>query len=367
MSNNPIPETVSRRISSLRWLACLVPVLAHAMQSFQFTGDFPLLSERLVLLLDDPYRWTEAVIFGWLGVGVVPMFFLFSGYLHYALPRPYGQALRRRVPRLLVPMVLWTVVFCAVALAMAPYVGLSERYNFMFTTDPGRWFTCLVGDYSHPFKADICCPTVYQFWYLRDLIVLILLGPVIGWGLRRVPVVFFTLVCASAFGGWRPLVVGTPSLMFYTLGAFCGMRKIDFFALVDRYCPWPMLTLALVVQVVLMRHLGNSLTLNPMVGCFLSCFFFLKGSAWLVANERRYAFLHRLDRQSFFLYCCHGGTIGTSFLILTTVFMPYGEPWMTAVGTFVVFALNALFCTGLGLALERWAPRVFALLTGGRK
>lgn len=366
MGDERIPESVSRRISALRWPACLVPVLAHAMQSFQFVGDYPKAAEWLVPLMDDPYRWMCAIIYYSVTAGLVPLFFLFSGYLHFTHPRSYSAVLRKRVPRILVPMALWTVVFSAIALALAPFAGFNPRYDFLFSTDPARWFLRLVGDYSDPFSVGICCPTVYQFWYLRDLIVLMLVGPLVGWGLRRAPLVFFAAVCACAFGGWRPLVVGTNSLMFYSLGAFCALRKVDFFALVDRYCPWGLLVPALVVQIVFMRYFGDRCG-EAMITCFFSTFLFLKASAVLVANERRAAVLHRLDRQSFFLYCCHGGTVNGAAFMLTALALPYDRPWMAVVGTFVIFVLNAGLCSGLGLALERWCPRLFALLTGGRK
>lgn len=367
MSDGMMSESVSRRISALRWPACLVVILQHAIQDSQFVGEYTKTVEWLAPLTDNPWHWVDAVVYSLLGIGVVPMFFLFSGYLHYARPRPYFESLRKRLPRLLVPMTLWTVFFIVIALVIAPHVGLSARYEFLCSSDPMRWLPCLVGDYSHPFKAGFCCPSVYHLWYLRDLAALVLMGPIIGWGLRRAPIVFFALVCASAFGEWRPLIVGTTALMFYSLGAFCGLRKIDFFAIVDRYCPWPLLALALAVQIVVMRRLGTSITLNPVVGCFISMFFLLKVSSVFVANERRYSLLHRLDRQSFFLYCCHGGTVSGAVFILTALVMPYDRPWMVAVGSFLAFATNATFCSALGLGLERWCPRLFALLTGGRK
>ena len=366
MAEELVPESVSRRISALRWLACLVPVIGHALQAFFFTDEYPLFAGRVVPNLDAPYRWTYATIFYSVVVGVVPIFFVFSGYLHFARPRPYAVILKRRLPRLLVPMALWTAIFSAIALLLIPIVGLCNGYDFLFSLDPRVWFTRLVGDYSRPFDPGICCPTVYQFWYLRDLVVLILLGPLIGWGLRRAPVVFFVLVCACAFGGWRPLVVGMNSILFYSIGAFCGLKKIDFFALVDRYCPWSLTAAGLVVQIVIMRYCEGRWE-DPMVTCFFSVFLFLKVSAALVKNERRYALLHRLDRQSFFIYCAHGGTVCNSVFMLTSLVLPYERPWMTVVGTFLIFAINATCCSALGLALERWCPRVFALLTGGRK
>lgn len=366
MGDERIPESVSRRISALRWPACLVPALAHAMQNFQFVGDYPKVAEWLVPQMDDPYCWMYAIIYYSVVAGVVPLFFLFSGYLHFVHSKSYSEVLRKRVPRILVPMALWTVIFSAIALVLAPFAGFNPRYDFLFSTDPAQWFIRLVGDYSNPFSVGICCPTVYQFWYLRDLIALMLIGPLVGWGVRRAPLVFFAVVCACAFGGWRPLVVGTNSLMFYSLGAFCGLRKVDFFSLVDRYCPWTLLLLALVIQIVFMRYFGDRCD-EAMITCVLSVFLFLKTSASLVRDERRYAVLHRLDRQSFFLYCCHGGTVGNAIFMSTALVLPYGRPWMTVIGTLVIFVLNVGLCTGLGLTLERWSPRFFALLTGGRK
>lgn len=61
MAEGLVPESVSRRISALRWPASLVVVLAHAMQSFLFAGDYPDFSGRIVLNLDSPCRWMYAV------------------------------------------------------------------------------------------------------------------------------------------------------------------------------------------------------------------------------------------------------------------------------------------------------------------
>lgn len=63
MAEGLVPESVSRRISALRWPASLVVVLAHAMQSFLFAGDYPDFSGRIVLNLDSPRRWMYAVVF----------------------------------------------------------------------------------------------------------------------------------------------------------------------------------------------------------------------------------------------------------------------------------------------------------------
>ena len=365
MPDAPVPASVSRRISVLRWPACLVVVLVHMLQTFLFTDDFPA-STGLLLHLGPSFHWAASCIYGTVVIGIVPLFFLFSGYLHFARPRPYPEALRRRLPRLLVPMALWTAFFCALALAIAPFAGLSPRYDFLFSADPARWFTCLVGDYSAPFEPGICCPTVYQFWYLRDLVVLVLFGPLLRAALRRCPLVFFVLACACAFGGWRPLIVGCNSLLFYSLGAFCGMRKIDFFDLVDRHCPWLPLLLAIAVQAVAIGR-GDDPFLDAMPGCFFTVFAFLKASAALVADERRHAFLHRMDRQSFFLYCAHGGSFAGALFLLTAAVLPYERPGMVFLGIVVLFVLDAGFWTGIGLLLERRAPRLFALLTGGRR
>jgi hypothetical protein len=103
-----------------------------------------------------------------------------SGYLFFEGFRyswsAYGKKLRRRVDTLLIPLLFWSV---ATLLLFMVGENLPATRNY-FLGSP-QW--PLVAnfhwtDYLRAFGIGVICPIAYQFWYVRDLMAMVLLVPV---------------------------------------------------------------------------------------------------------------------------------------------------------------------------------------------
>lgn len=171
----------------------------------------------------------------------VPAFFVISGYLLFHeldsfTKSTYLYKLRKRANSLLIPYVIWNVVVLIIIGAsqivlpnlISGDTKLISRYSlqdyFM-----SFWDTSLIGKRVTLFDLIIPVgdPIAYQFWFIRDLIFLVVLSNIIYPLVTRYGVVYI-LVCGtmwiyfsttSAYGG-RFL-----SLFFFSFGAYLSANK----------------------------------------------------------------------------------------------------------------------------------------------
>ena len=104
----------------------------------------------------------------------VPLFFFISGFLFFYRTdfsmKAYGQKLKKRVRTLLVPYVFWN------AAALLAFVTIQI---FMPSLTSGNNKPIL--DYGLPDYLDLFWghPISYQFWFIRDLMVVVLVSPLV--------------------------------------------------------------------------------------------------------------------------------------------------------------------------------------------
>lgn len=369
-----IPENISRRIRAIRYLGITGVVFCHAVQNpyFFFTGEFFTLSQW-ELAGNKLIGFTHSLIIYGLFYGAVPMFFLFSGYLQTMIPRPYGETVLRRVRSLILPMVLWSVFSIVFFSLLGKTVDPAFSPKQFSNSDWHAWFNALVGNYSNAWIRGTHCPgLMYQFWFIRDLFVMTLLSPVI---IKLMKTRCSSIISLAVFGtllalGYRPVIAGGDALFYFSLGTFFAMRKIDFFALLDRFWNWGFaLALAtLAVGLMYYRYDGNPDPDVPMWVQLSSALLLMKLSGIIAASGKAYEIAKCLDGQAFFLYCAHAPV-----MMLLCTYMAYHISCNTMnalleIALIIIAGIvNTAVCTGVGFLLKRFLPGVFALATGGRK
>lgn len=107
----------------LRVTACFLVMIVHSTEPFYLGGD-----GTLVLGAADAF-WVS--VFEGLARCCVPLFVVASGYLQLPVHYPTGEFFRRRAVRILVPMVIWTVVYAlAYGQPVANFKGLLLNFNY---------------------------------------------------------------------------------------------------------------------------------------------------------------------------------------------------------------------------------------------
>ena len=118
----------------------------------------------------------------------VPLFFVISGYFFVNSYEKYGwgQLLRRKIRTLYVPMVIWTTLALIILLPIRLYSGndIPDFISFI----------------GIPLMMTEHCRSVH-FWYVRALLVLFCLGPLLYAVVRRWYIAVAVMVLALAVPG----------------------------------------------------------------------------------------------------------------------------------------------------------------------
>ena len=172
----------------------------------------------------------------------VPLFFIISGYLFFRsgfMIRTYTDKLRRRVRTLLVPYILWNLLYLIrTAFRDIPaFSGLSHdtaQANWSLSAVLACFWDKSRGVFPVPASSYIY-PQDFPLWYVRDLMVMVVLAPVLYWMLKKVGwlavvvlgMVWLTLHSICNITYWGQFFTAA---FFFSWGACYGLKGMDLVA-----------------------------------------------------------------------------------------------------------------------------------------
>lgn len=295
----------------------------------------------------------------------VPLFFLISGYLFLSGTRwsmqVYGRKLAARARTLLVPFLFWTVLGVAIR-CLGQSIPAAKDY--FVGSGP------LVADYS-PFTLVnavlglTSMPEAYHFWFIRDLMVLMVLSPLLIFILERFALPFLAAVfLAWIMVGWPLAVPDAVGVLFFSAGCYLAMREISIFAL-DRY-GW--LFFFLYIPVLIADVIWYDKPFNMCLhrcGIVLGIVVVLSATKPILGYERLKSGIVWLSGASFFVYAAHEPLLG---ILRTVAFqvVPFDRPYAMLL-TYLLLPLALIaFLVALHSLFTVYAARLLAIITGGR-
>lgn len=303
-------------------------------------------------------------------LSVVPLLSMISGWLFFSFrAEEAGGALRSRIRRrfasLYLPLVFWNALFLAILLLLFrvdPGHELLAEMNIDFASaGPLNYVNAVFGITQHPVG--------FQFWFVRDLFVTVLVSPILWLLLTRAPLLGAALLGAAWLVGhdlW--IFFRTDVVFFFYLGGWIRLRNIR----VEIGAHATMVFLAAYVAMCAVRTLapyvvdGDPFILQVMTrGMRLVGVVACWGLFQRVALTPIGGLVARFGGLAFFLHAAHYPLIAEVKLILWDLLPAETQPWMLVhyvVSVLITVALGI----GLGLLLTRSAPKAFALLNGGR-
>lgn len=288
----------------------------------------------------------------------VPFFFIVSGYYFFYTKDgcvnfskdSYIVKLKKRVTTLLIPYLIWNFL-CALYYLLVPYVGLADRS--IFSANDFLSILVVQKDYT---------PADYPLWYLRDLIVLCVLSPLIYVIIKYLRV--FSL-CLFSLPFIFNLNVGLgddyliqQSILFFPMGAYFAIRKKNIIYYSRKFKFAPLLYVIFIVLEIIYKN-----TYINRVGIFIGLIALFNIISCLMENnklkENKF-----LSNALFFLYAFHGLPI---FILSRRMYaiLPKAD-WAYALVFFSSVIIVALLGLGLYVFLKRFFPRFTSVITGGR-
>ena len=307
-------------------------------------------------------------------MSAVPLLSAISGYLFFRESdfslRFYLKRWRARAKSILLPMLSWNLLvllfFVGIALLNSNSSLLSiVEYDVLDLSKPDL-ANALIGVTKHPI--------IFQFWFLRDLLLTILLAPLLGLLATRLP----WLGLAALFAVWITesdlgIFFRTDVLFFFYCGALLQVRDWTLRTLPPRQALWLLAIYALLVGLrtvapllvpeasqagaFLYGPVANLLRIPGMVAVWSVAPLILRTGVGLS--------IVRVSSIAFFLHAIHWPMNQLIKRALAKVVDVQSDFGLLAI-YFTTIALTIALALLAAAFLSRFAPAVFRHLSGGR-
>lgn len=334
-----LDQTLSRTFDWLRFPLALLVVYLHIAPNLTVLQS--------IYGTSSPYFWTSNIVNNIANLAV-PSFFLMSGYLMSFNMTSfsfdvYFKKLKRRGLTLLVPYIIWNLLCLG-------YMYITRQ----ITEFPG-WSTLFIK------------PLNFPLWFIRNLILLNLLYPIIWIMARYFKWPFFIIVVISYI--LIPLVQNAiyipsytlTSFVYFYIGIYGGVNRLSF----------NVTSTAFILGITSLTLISFTLVvLNPILNVrYVNNFYLLCGTItlFLLTYKLIEAYNIRpiplLAAASAFIYFSH--KLGPTYISKQIVgaLLPGGE--VTEITIFIVSPIIAsLICVVMYFLLSKMHPSILMILTG---
>jgi len=313
----------------------------------------------------------------------VPLFFLISGYLFFANFRwsqqTYVKKILTRLRSLLIPFLFWNILGLAIV-ALAQAIPAIQFMPY-FTGENNNVIANFTGfDYLNNILGLKWYPIAYHFWFIRDLMLLVLLAPAIAVILRFAPLPYFIvlfmcwvsgvwplyepIIMGWVFGVWPIVLPAAMGLFFFSAGAFCAIKGKSLFAL-DSYGPAACLVYVPILLVDVIWYTAWFNVYLHRTGLVVGIVAALYTTKLALRHERLTNLIAGLGGASFFVYAAHEPLLR---IIRTFAFkyIPFDWPYTMLLLYLAIPLVVVVFLVWCHRMLTGLCPRVLSVITGGR-
>lgn len=354
-----------RRISYLRLVLVLALVFLHyggvyGSEHSPYRGyqgqDLPVASILISFTL-------------YIGFTAVPAMSGISGFLFFkgasrAKPPAFAQKWRRRAVSLVLPFLIWSSAFAA--LAYGVHLLEPSLFRSDFATD-GRGTLRLLADAVLGLTRT---PVAFQLWFVRDLIVTIAVSPVIWLLMARLPRITLAVLVVLWIAGhdlWIFQRLDVP--LFFAFGAACAMHGWR----PDLPKRWILPVFALFLAVAMGRTVAPyflGFATGPGFEVATSAMRVLGALAvWNAASlALGGAFAAWAQRNSFMAFYIHAAHYPPILFIKIALsrFVDTQSEWGQIALYFVTVVTVILLLIVSAKVMQHWLPGLFKVLSGGR-
>lgn len=384
MLNNTIRGGYSQSINMLRFPLAILVVFVHGFGADIDVAQLHASGLTGAAVYDYVRLFCSVVI----ARSAVPIFFVISGYLLFQKVEEYDKQvyvgkLKKRWHSLVIPylswnvlIVLWTLAFKlgGILLHGKPWSGFGDYFlqngclHMLWDSSVWDERTTWLGVETHNSG-----PVLLPFWYMRDLIMMVILSPAFFWLIKKLRFFFILLLMAVyAFDIRVAWMSGTFTAagLFFGCGAYFAIMKQDFTDVLWkwRYAIVPLAVILMAMQTYTGSAMGDSVSrmIHPWLVIFQSFAFILLASA-LCNYPKLYGMNKKLARTSFFIYALHPFILYNIISIINKV-MPMRDTWYVMTFNYLSAPLLCVgICIGIYRMSQKLMPGVLGVIVGERR
>lgn len=311
----------------------------------------------------------------------VPTFFLVSGYYFFHNTEfnfdVFKVKLRKRLRSLVVPYVLWLSLFIILTVIMK-YGGsiIRERTfdNVWGYFSENGWFNMFWNCSEWPFRTswigkplNSSGPIFIPLWFVRDLVVCCILSPFIHWCIKHLGILFLGLLLFRYFTGIIPSVTGFTINVYFVIGAYLSINRKNIIVEAAKIKKFAYLLTAILLPFMVYydgsyTEVGNILYpfwVVVLVVSYINIATAIVSRGWLRQPAS-------MPKSSFFIYCLHAMFVmGYCGRFMMKV-IPSDHWFLASVRYMLVPLLCVAICYTIYMIMNRYTPKLLAVLTGNR-
>ena len=299
----------------------------------------------------------------WLGETGVPGFFFISGFLFFLSKKTYSQKIKARVHTLLVPYILWNLFMLALY-GIAYAIGYPQNINgrsladFQFT-DYLRLFWDR-GSYDNGNFVPILCP----LWYIRNLLIMSLLSPLIYYIIRYARELFLVAITVWWLTTHHNAFI-PQTILFFSLGAYFSIFDINPLRIVSENKAIIIVLFGIFAVGDIFSHTVTGTPINLQlhrISLILNIPVLLLLADWCVRHNYT---SELLPNSAFIVFCVHYPIV----VLLRRICISKVSDSSDFIHILLYFAcviVATLLSIGFYCFLERFFPKVKNILSGNR-
>lgn len=305
----------------------------------------------------------------------VPSFFFISGYLFFSKLNNwdwngYLSKIEKRVTTLFIPYLLWISIYLVYQIPWIIHSGAPQWFN-----DHGWlrifWDNNRLGENIDTIYNIIGVPMHHGFplltpmWYLRDLMIVCLLSPIVyllvkyAKGIGLILVAF--LMCLNI---WIPFEgFSAMAFFFFSWGAYYRVNNKSFTNAFQKYNILSIVLVFITVYLVMFFYTDNHLVSSIARQCYT--IFGVVAIFNIARRLLKYEKIGKLSESTFFLYASHIMVMGLWSIPLVH-YWPFKTDISYAISYFLIIVLTIITTLLLYRILKNNIPKLLSILSGGR-
>lgn len=218
--NDSYKTRLSEAITWLRFPLIFFIILLHCYSVQRLEGNHEVYFKVLY------------TFYNWIGETGVPGFFFISGYFFFLSKKTYPQKLKTRLHTLLIPYLIWNTLLLALYV-VAYAIGYQQIINGRSLAD----YTFIDylrlfwdrGSFDNGNFVPLLCP----LWYIRNLLIMSALSPLLYFIIRYAREAFLLLTTVWWMMTYHNAFI-PQTILFFSLGAYFSILDINPLKMVDR-------------------------------------------------------------------------------------------------------------------------------------
>ncbi|MCL2328093.1 MAG: acyltransferase [Bacteroidetes bacterium] len=306
----------------------------------------------------------------------IALFFLMSGFLFFLNVEKfdisvYESKLKNRAKTLLVPYLFWNLAVFTLYMIMniIPQlngflnkdINFSEFFSYFWNNDGAQKEGYAMG------MGRSSRPIAYQFWFIRDLMIAVVLTPIVYFFCRTTKIYGVILLGVLWYlGCWSKIIGGHSGycIFFFTAGAYCGINKRNLVKDFSRVRNLSFILYPLIAFAKGYDFYDFNAYIHKADTIIGSVFWF--NLLALLFEKRKIKPIPFLGAASFFVFAIHEPFLLRTLRKITFMILkPESDFALTS-----LYFMNTIFVvlTALGVyyVLNRFFPKFTAIISGGK-